>query len=74
VIRAGSFGSVPELVRDIKAYLAERNQNPRPYAWKPDGDPRQDQACPRRHLQGRGRMSYWSPIASQDTSPKFLNG
>jgi transposase len=37
VIRAGSFGSVPELVRDIKAYLDDRNQNPRPYTWKADG-------------------------------------
>lgn len=37
VIRAGSFGSVRELVRDIKAYLEERNQNPRPYTWKADG-------------------------------------
>jgi transposase len=37
VIRAGSFGSVPELVRDIKAYLDDRNRNPRPYTWKADG-------------------------------------
>jgi transposase len=37
VIRAGSFASVRELVRDIKAYLDERNQNPRPYTWKADG-------------------------------------
>jgi transposase len=37
VIRAGSFGSVPELVRDIKAYLDDRNQNPRPYTWRADG-------------------------------------
>jgi hypothetical protein len=37
VIRAGSFGSVRELVRDIEAYLEERNQNPRPYTWKADG-------------------------------------
>jgi transposase len=37
VIRAGSFASVPELVRDIEAYLAERNQNPRPYVWKAQG-------------------------------------
>ncbi len=35
VIRAGSFGSVNELVRDIKAYLAERNADPRPYVWRP---------------------------------------
>ena len=37
VVRAGSFGSVRELVRDIKAYLDDRNQNPRPYKWKADG-------------------------------------
>jgi transposase len=37
VIRAGSFGSVRELVRDIEAYLAQRNQSPRPYTWKADG-------------------------------------
>jgi hypothetical protein len=37
VIRAGSFASVGELVRDIEAYLAERNGNPRPYRWKAGG-------------------------------------
>jgi transposase len=37
VIRAGSFGSVRELVRDIKAYMEERNANPRPYTWKAEG-------------------------------------
>ena len=37
VIRAGSFASVNELVRDIKAYLAERNANPKPYKWKAAG-------------------------------------
>ena len=37
VIRTGSFGSVSELVRDIKAYLEERNANPRPYTWKAEG-------------------------------------
>jgi hypothetical protein len=31
VIRAGSFGSVHELVRDINAYLADRNANPKRY-------------------------------------------
>src|SRR5208283_435133 len=35
VIRAGSFASVNELVRDIKAYLAERNANPKPHKWPP---------------------------------------
>ena len=37
VIRTGSFASVNELVRDIEAYLAERNANPRPYKWKAEG-------------------------------------
>jgi transposase len=37
VIRTGSFASVNELVRDIEAYLAERNVNPRPYKWKAEG-------------------------------------
>lgn len=37
VIRSGSFGSVTELVRDINAYLAERNANPKPYRWKAKG-------------------------------------
>ena len=38
VIRSGSFASVGELVADIKAYLAERNQTPRPYRWKATGE------------------------------------
>ena len=37
VIRTGSFASVNELVRDIEAYLAKRNANPRPYKWKAEG-------------------------------------
>ncbi len=37
VIRAGSFGSVNELVRDIKAYLAARNAEPRRYVWRAKG-------------------------------------
>ncbi len=37
VIRAGSFASVNELVRDINAYLADRNKNPKPYKWKAEG-------------------------------------
>jgi transposase len=37
VIRAGSFASINELVRDIKAYLAEGNANPKPYKWKAEG-------------------------------------
>ena len=37
VIRAGSFTSVHNLVRDINAYLAERNAAPRAYVWKACG-------------------------------------
>ncbi len=38
VIRDGSFASVGELVRDIEAYLAQRNLAPKPYRWKADGE------------------------------------
>jgi transposase len=37
VIRAGSFSSVNDLVRDIKAYLAQRNASPKPYMWRAKG-------------------------------------
>ena len=37
VIRAGSFVSVNELVRDIKAYLKQRNADPKPYIWRTAG-------------------------------------
>jgi hypothetical protein len=37
VIRAGSFTSANDLVRDIKAYLVERNASPRPYVWRTKG-------------------------------------
>jgi transposase len=37
VIRAGSFASVRDLVRDIKAYLADRNANPKRYEWRAEG-------------------------------------
>src|ERR1700760_792424 len=37
VIRAGSFASVDELVRDINAYLAQRNADPKPYVWRAEG-------------------------------------
>ena len=36
-VRAGSFASVAELVEAIVAYLASRNENPKPYQWKADG-------------------------------------
>jgi transposase len=38
VIRSGSFASVMELVDDINAYLAERNENPKPYKWTAKGE------------------------------------
>jgi hypothetical protein len=37
VVRAGSFASVGELVRDINAYLLARNANPKPYRWRAQG-------------------------------------
>ena len=37
VIRAGSFVSVNELVRDINTYLAARNADPKPYVWRAEG-------------------------------------
>src|SRR5258705_1921761 len=37
VIRTGSFASVGELVRDIEAYLDDRNANPKPYKWTAKG-------------------------------------
>jgi transposase len=37
VIRAGSFASVNALVRDINAYLAQRNADPKPYVWRAAG-------------------------------------
>lgn len=36
-VRAGSFASVKELTHAITSYLAERNENPRPYQWKATG-------------------------------------
>ena len=37
VIRAGSFASVNDLVRDINTCLAERNADPKPYRWRAQG-------------------------------------
>ena len=37
-IRAGSLTSVKELTDAITTYLAERNENPKPYRWKADGE------------------------------------
>jgi transposase len=38
VVREGSFGSVPELVRAMETYLAERNLAPKRYVWKKKGE------------------------------------
>lgn len=37
-IRRGVFTSVPQLERAIADYLAEHNENPRPFAWTADAD------------------------------------
>ena len=37
VIREGSFQRVQELVRTIKAWLAERNRQPQRYVWRAEG-------------------------------------
>ena len=38
VVREGSFRSVRQLVKAIESYLAERNENPKPYRWKAKGE------------------------------------
>jgi len=38
LIRRGAFTSITALERAIAAYLAEHNQNPRPFAWTADAD------------------------------------
>ena len=38
VIRDGSFRSVPELVRAIESYLADRNADPQRYKWHTKGE------------------------------------
>lgn len=38
VVRTGSFVSIGELVRDIEAYLNDRNANPKPYKWQTKGE------------------------------------
>ena len=37
VIRAGSFASGNELVRDTETLSCKRNANPKPYKWKAEG-------------------------------------
>ena len=38
VVRAGSFRSVRQLVKEIELYLAERNKAPKPYRWHAAGE------------------------------------
>ena len=38
VVRAGSFGSVRQLVKEIELYLVERNNAPKPYRWHAAGE------------------------------------
>ena len=37
-LRPGSFTSVAQLTREITTYLAERNENPKPYRWTAKGE------------------------------------
>ena len=38
VIREGSFTSVRKLIKDIEAYLVDRNEDPKPYRWRAKGE------------------------------------
>lgn len=38
VVREGSFSSVRRLCQDIEQYLAERNEQPKPYRWRAKGE------------------------------------
>jgi transposase len=38
VVREGSFRSVRELAKAIETYLADRNQDPKPYRWRASGE------------------------------------
>lgn len=38
VVRRGSFQSVRELIRSIEIYLVARNEDPKPYKWKAEGE------------------------------------
>jgi hypothetical protein len=35
MIRSARFASIGELVRDVDAYLSNRNAAPKPYTWRP---------------------------------------
>lgn len=38
VVREGSFTSIRQLVNAIEQYLADRNENPKPYKWNAKGE------------------------------------
>lgn len=67
VIGTGSFASVDELVRDIEAYLAQRNANPRPYKWKAEGGAILDELSAPARLS-KTRKPHERLFGSQDTS------
>ena len=37
-LRPGSFTSAAQLTREITTFLAERNENPKPYRWTAKGE------------------------------------
>lgn len=37
-LRPGSFTSATQLTREITTFLAERNENPKPYRWTAKGE------------------------------------
>lgn len=71
VIRAGSFASVNQLIRDVKNYLAQRNTDPKPYIWRAEGTAilAKIKHASRSTGQGRSSVSSCAAIESQDTSP-----
>lgn len=68
-VRAGSFRSVPQLTRAIEAYMAVRNEEPKPYRWKADGakilakDPAREGGL-------GGCRSHLNLFEAQDTRPR----
>lgn len=38
VVREGSFESVKQLTKEIETYLANRNEDPKPYRWRAKGE------------------------------------
>ena len=67
-VRAGSFTTVAELVDEITAYLAHRNENPKPYQWKADGAKTLTKIHRVSGGTRAGQSSYIRAIVRQDTS------